>query len=101
MPSLLLLPALGPRGAGCRAVGALRMPWEREVCTLGFVVLWPSFPWAVPAAGALPAAQWLLCVCSFQLLSISLNGPIQGHSCTSETLAAGTQSAEKGAVGRT
>lgn len=32
---------------------------------------------------SLPAAQWLLCVCSLQPLSVSLNGPFQGHSCAS------------------
>lgn len=54
-----------------------------------------SLPVGKVQAGALPAAQWLLCACSFQLLSIRLNGPIQGHSCASETLAARTQSAER------
>lgn len=54
-----------------------------------------SLPVGKAQAGALPAAQWLLCACSFQLLSIRLNGPIQGHSCASETLAARTQSAER------
>lgn len=49
-----------------------------------------SFPWANPGCSP-PAARWLLCVRSFQLLSISLNGPIQGHSCASETPAAWTQ----------
>lgn len=58
-----------------------------------------SAPPFVEWAGVLSAAQWLLCVCSFQLLSVSLNGSIQGHSCASETPAAWTQSAEKGAVG--
>lgn len=54
-----------------------------------------SLPVGKAQAGALPAAQWLLCARGFQLLSIRLNGPIQGHSCASETLAARTQSAER------
>lgn len=48
---------------------------------------------------SLLAARWLLCAHGFQPLSIRLNGPIQGHSCAAETLAAWTQSAERGTAG--
>lgn len=77
-------------GEGVRAVGTQRMPlspqrrlhrplWQDGLLPVGKPGLQP------------PAARWLLCVHSFQLLSISLNGPIQGHSCASETPAAWTQ----------
>ena len=85
---------------GCCAVGTQGMPLNTQR-SLHTALCGGTAPLPVgePRAGALPAAQCLLCVCSFQLLSISLNGPIQGHSCASETPAAWTQSAERGVAG--
>lgn len=89
VPRSVLLPALGggrvlcsghPEDATESAEESSRHPlWRDGLLPVGKPGLRP------------PAARWLLCVRSFQLLSISLNGPIQGHSCASETPAAWTQ----------
>lgn len=96
-----VLAALTPVGGGVLSGGGQRMPLRAQPrlrAALLFVAGWPAFPWAAPG-WSLPAAWWLLCAHGFQPLSIRLNGPIQGHSCAAETLAAWTQSAERGSAG--
>lgn len=64
---------------------------RRDVFAPSFVAGRPPSRGQTRAAAPRPPARWLLCVRGFQLPSVSLNGPIQGHSRASETPAARTQ----------